>query len=226
MIVQVAGVLDREEVELLVEAGVDWMGIPLRLDIHQPDVTDKQARDLVEHIQGLGRTAVLITYLDKASALIDLVSFLKLTHVQLHGAVEVETCRDLKRRLPQLVVIKSVVFGAHPVEDVLVSAKRLEPFVDWFISDTFDPVTGASGATGKTHDWRCSARLVQSCKRPVMVAGGLNPANVSDAICTTGAAGVDAHTGLEDAMGRKSRGLCRAFVKHARAARSRASLIK
>jgi phosphoribosylanthranilate isomerase len=90
--------------------------------------------------------------------------------------------------------------------------------VDAYITDTFDPETGASGATGKTHDWRVSRRVVGQSPRPVILAGGLTPANVRDAILAVRPAGVDAHTGLEDASGRKSGEKVKKFVGGAREA--------
>jgi phosphoribosylanthranilate isomerase len=82
---------------------------------------------------------------------------------------------------------------------------KLSPFVDAFITDTFDPRTGASGATGKTHDWRVSRRLVEISARPVILAGSLTPENVTRAILEVRRAGVDSHTDVEDSRRRKSR---------------------
>ena len=84
-----------------------------------------------------------------------------------------------------------------------------------FITDTFDPATGASGATGKTHDWTVSRKLVELSPKPVILAGGLNPSNVYEAIRIVRPAGVDVHTGVEDSSGRKSRSLIEAFVNEA-----------
>jgi hypothetical protein len=53
----------------------------------------------------------------------------------------------------------------------------------------------ASGATGKTHDWRVSRRLVEVADKPVILAGGLNPENVKRAILEVRPAGVDSHSG-------------------------------
>jgi hypothetical protein len=46
-------------------------------------------------------------------------------------------------------------------------------FVHAFITDTFDPKTGASGATGKTYDWRVTQRLVELTDRPILLAAGI-----------------------------------------------------
>jgi phosphoribosylanthranilate isomerase len=80
--------------------------------------------------------------------------------------------------------------------DTLIDeVRRYEASVDSFITDTFDSVTGASGATGRVHDWEISRRLVASSARPLILAGGLNAGNVRQAIRTVRPAGVDVHTG-------------------------------
>jgi phosphoribosylanthranilate isomerase len=100
-------------------------------------------------------------------------------------------------------------------------ARELSPLVDAFITDTFDPKTGASGATGKTHDWRVSRRLVEAVDRPVILAGGLTPENVKRAILEVRPAGVDSHTGVEDSSGRKSRDKICKFLSEAQEAFAR-----
>ena len=123
----------------------------------------------------------------------------------------------MKKLDPGLIVIKSLIVG-RPGSDMLEATMReLSAFVDAYIIDTFDLRTGASGATGKTHDWGISRRLVERSERPVILAGGLTPDNVRGAILRVRPAGVDAHTGVEDASGRKSREKVEKFVSEARA---------
>lgn len=90
--------------------------------------------------------------------------------------------------------------------------------MDAFITDTYDPLTGASGATGKIHNWDVSRRIVEASQRPVILAGGLNPENVRDAILYVKPAGVDVHTGVEGPDGRKDEVLVKAFVSEAESA--------
>jgi phosphoribosylanthranilate isomerase len=94
---------------------------------------------------------------------------------------------------------------------------ELSPYVDAFITDTFDPVTGASGATGKTHDWLISKRFVELSPKPVILAGGLNAENVRQSILEVKPAGVDSHTGVEGLDGRKDPELIKKFVSEAKA---------
>jgi phosphoribosylanthranilate isomerase len=83
------------------------------------------------------------------------------------------------------------------------------------LTDTFDASTGASGATGKTHDWSISRELAEISPRPLILAGGLDPGNVREAVNQVRPAGVDAHSGLEGPGGRKDRELVQAFVRQA-----------
>jgi phosphoribosylanthranilate isomerase len=86
---------------------------------------------------------------------------------------------------------------------------------DAIILDSVDSATGRTGATGRTHDWSISARIAANAKVPVILAGGLNPANVSRAILTARPNGVDAHTGLENADGSRSFEKIRQFAEAA-----------
>jgi phosphoribosylanthranilate isomerase len=138
--------------------------------------------------------------------------------VQLHGDADPVQLEILKAAAPDLTVIKSLVAGRHDAAVLEALVASLSPHVDAFITDTFDPDTGASGATGRTHDWTISRRLVGISPRPVILAGGLTPANVRQAILEVGPAGVDVHTGVEGADGRKDRGKVEAFVREAAAA--------
>lgn len=118
---------------------------------------------------------------------------------------------------PDLEVFKSLVVAADNYNELENMVNELSPWVDAFITDTFDPATGAEGATGKTHDWNVSKRLVQLSPKPVIIAGGLNPTNVKKAITEIRPSGVDVHTGVEDSSGRKDPELVKRFVEEARA---------
>jgi len=212
--IQIAGVIDAEEAEMLRRCGVRYLGFPLRLPVHREDLTEDAAaaiiRSLAPPVFG-----VLITYLDRASEIAALCRALGARIVQLHGDVVSEELERLKGLDPGLTVIKSLVVGTRDRDALEGMARELSPLVDAFITDTFDPATGASGATGKTHDWRVSRRLVELSERPVILAGGLTPDNVRRAILEVRPAGVDAHTGVEDASGRKSRALVARFLAEA-----------
>ncbi|ROQ89865.1 phosphoribosylanthranilate isomerase [Desulfosoma caldarium] len=217
-IIQVAGILDLQECQTLVDLGVSWLGFPLRLTVHRQDVTEEEAAQIIASVPRYV-TPVLITYEHRWREIHDLCRFLSVRAVQLHGPVAPEEVRRLKEVWPTLWVIKSVlVKPGVRAQECFQAVEPLLPFVDALITDTEDPDTGACGATGKTHDWSVSRWIVERCYRPVILAGGLTAENVADAIRTVRPAGVDAHTGLEDASGRKDPKKVAAFLREARAA--------
>jgi phosphoribosylanthranilate isomerase len=215
--IQVAGVIDQAEAELLVNCGVRYLGFPLRLPVHREDLSEDEAAAIIRNFE-LPARAVLITYLNQAGEIVEFCRGLGASIVQLHGEIDPSELRRIKEHAPSLAIIKSLVIGLHPVEELLDLVQRTASHVDAYITDTFDPMSGASGATGRTHDWAVSRELVRWSPRPVILAGGLTPENVRDAILAVRPAGVDAHTGLEDASGRKSREKVKRFVSEAQEA--------
>jgi len=212
-LVQVAGVRNLDEGRMLLDCGVDLLGFPLRLPVHAPDTSESEAQAIIENL-GAHR-CVLITYEQDPDRLVDLCRFLNVNTVQIHADVSVDVLARIKSRLP-LRIFKSYVVGREPMGPAQF-AQVYSPVCDAFITDTFDPSTGASGATGQVHDWSVSAELIQRSSRPVILAGGLNPANVRAAIKTVRPAAVDVHTGVEAPDGSKVSELVRAFVREARA---------
>jgi len=216
-IIQIAGVLDEADAVMLMEAGVEQIGFPLGVHVHKEDMAAEVAARVIRLVKP-PITAVLITYLTRAEEIIDLSNRIGTRPVQLHGRVSIPEIIRLRALAPALTVIKSLIVEDNNVAKLESIVLKFSPHVDAFITDTYDPVTGASGATGKTHDWDVSRRLAIVSPRPVLLAGGLTPDNVRRAIAHVRPAGVDAHTGVERADGRKDVRLVRSFVGEARAA--------
>jgi len=218
-LIQIAGVIDAPEAEMLQQCGVRYLGFPLRLPVHREDLTEEEAATIIKSAPPV--FGVLITYIHQASEIAALCHALGARIVQLHGDIGRDEVKRLKTLAPSLTVIKSLVVGMRDDKALEAMARELSPLVDAFITDTFDPKTGASGATGKTHDWRVSRRLVEAVDRPVILAGGLTPENVKRAILEVRPAGVDSHTGVEDSSGRKSRDKICKFLSEAQEAFAR-----
>ena len=213
-LVQIAGVIDAAEADMLQQCGVRYLGFPLRLPVHREDLNEAEASAIIKGLMP-PVFGVLITYLDNASGIAAFCHALGARIVQLHGDITCDQLQLLKKLDPALTIIKSLIVGKHEDKSLEAMLRDFSPFVDAFITDTFDPSTGASGATGKTHDWRVSRRLVEMSQRPVILAGGLTPENVKRAILEVRPAGVDSHTGVEDRSGRKSEEKVRKFLAEA-----------
>jgi len=214
--IHVAGVIDLAEAQVLIDCGIRYLGFPLVLDHHKEDLTIDAAAAIVSKFRNHA-TFFLITYLNRARAIHELCHALSVDMVQLHGETSVEQIQLLRQEAPKLRIIKSLIVRGGDAGPLIDEVQRYEPTVDSFITDTFDPVAGASGATGRVHDWEISRRLVESSTRPVILAGGLNATNVRRAIHAVGPAGVDIHTGIEGRDGRKRYDLTKRFVEEAQA---------
>jgi phosphoribosylanthranilate isomerase len=215
-IIHVAGVIDLAEAQLLINCGIRYLGFPLVLDHHREDLSIQSAAEIVA-LFGAQARFFLITYLNSAPAIIDLCGAVGVTMVQLHGETSPGEMERLRRTGPRLRIIKSLIVRSDNTDILVDEVDRFAPMVDAFITDTFDPVTGATGATGKPHNWTVSRRLVEVSPKPVILAGGLRPDNVREAIHAVRPAGVDVHTGIEGPDGRKQRDLALRFVAQAQA---------
>jgi len=213
-IIQIAGIIDEDEAKMVLDAGATHLGFPFRLDFNKEDLSEEYAAELIKNLK-ISDKAVLITYLDKSDEIIELARFLDCQTVQLHGPISLDELEKLRKKAPKLHVWKSLVVKTDNVDELTDLVRSMENLVDAFITDTFNPDTGASGATGKTHDWCVSKKITELSKKPVIIAGGLNPDNVFDAIIQIKTLGVDVHTGIENPDGRKDRAKVKAFIDEA-----------
>jgi len=210
--IQIAGVHTLEEAMVLVDAGVTHIGFPLCLDVHKEDMDASATRSVIAQLPK-NVVPVLITYLQTAAEIIALSGYLKVGFVQLHGRVLREELIALRSLKPDLSIIKSLIIGDRSFPGMCDLIHAYAPFVDAFLTDTYDFSTGATGATGKVHDWNISKKVVEISPHPVILAGGLTPENVRLGIDFVRPHGVDAHTGVEDDLGKKDPALVARFVE-------------
>lgn len=221
--IQIAGVIDQKEADDLVDCGATLLGFPLRLPVNTEDLTEAEAKSIIKGL-GKGIDAVLITYQNDAEEIARFCQEMGTTFIQLHGEISKCALEKLRKIAPELTIFKSLVTGKYSLEELLQSVKQLSPCVDAFITDSFDPKTGATGATGKLHDWSISRALVEASPKPVILAGGLTPENVYEAIITVKPAGVDTHTKVEAPDGRKDLAKVKKFISESK--RAFATLLK
>jgi phosphoribosylanthranilate isomerase len=98
-------------------------------------------------------------------------------------------------------------------------ARSYDGIVDFLLLDSHRESDRQIGALGVTHDWSISRRIVELVRTPVILAGGLGPDNVADAIRAVRPAGVDSKTKTDqDGSHRKDLDRVRRFHEAARAA--------
>src|SRR5262249_13582312 len=98
---------------------------------------------------------------------------------------------ELKRALPASLIMRSIpVYG----EASTAIARSYAGIADLLLLDSYRPADPQIGALGVPHDWSISRRIVAAAPVPVILAGGLGPDNVAEAIRAVGPAGVDSKT--------------------------------
>lgn len=122
-----------------------------------------------------------------------------LSYLQLHGMESVEYCEAIKEKLPFCKILKAFRVGPQSrAADFAV----YNNCVDGFLLDTYQK--GVSGGTGKTFDWSIIKTL--DLEKTFLLAGGLSPDNVLNAIEAVRPFGLDINSGVEVSPGVKDHG--------------------
>jgi phosphoribosylanthranilate isomerase len=201
--IKICGITNLEDALLATSLGADALGFIFYAKSPRK-VAPETAREIIAQLPPfVGSVGVFV---DEAAAVVqELATRVGLDWVQLHGQESPEYCRGLGRR----------VIKGFRIKDES-SLKELEPYqgaVQAFLLDTYKK--GQVGGTGKSFDWH----LAREAKKygQIILAGGLTPENVAQAIAIALPAAVDAASGTEAAPGRKDPGKLRAFFQAIRA---------
>ncbi len=210
MIIKVCGFTRSRDVEKACELGVDMIGVIL-VEGSKRQVDVDQARNLLSSATA---KKVVVCKPSSVENLLLLERTLEPDYFQLHPSLSVQELQRARESLDAgLILVVPVPPAGAEAEQLVEQAKELEPLADYLLIDTKGP---HGGGTGITHDWSVSRRIVERCDTPVLLAGGLNPFNVEQAIRTVRPAGVDVASGVEQAPGIKDEELMREFVEKAR----------
>lgn len=170
-----------EEAQAVVALGVDHIGItPSNLGL-PGEVDFATARAIVEAV---GETAVAVALsvesdLDAIETMVQAVRPDILHLCGLENTLLPEAVHALRQRLPNLPIMQAISVAGLEAVDV---ALAYQDVADYLILDTQAPDIAGIGASGKTHDWHISRELVRQVRIPVILAGGLSPENVAEAI--------------------------------------------
>jgi len=207
--VKICGLTRPEDVAAAAAAGAHYAGLVFYARSPRAVGLDL-ARDLALAAPvGLAKVALLVDAED--AALDAIVARVPLDMLQLHGHESPERVAEIRARYG-LPVMKAV--GVGRAED-LPQLDAYARVADQILVDAKAPKDAAlPGGNGLAFDWR----LIAGRRWPVpwMLAGGLAPQNVAQALAMTGTRQLDVSSGVETAPGQKSADLIRAFVAAAR----------
>lgn len=172
-------------------------------------VTPRQARDVFDAARALTRVGVFNR--EGAGKILRMATEAALDVLQLHGQFTPDEHSQLRQEFDGEIwsVIAIDAETGMPAGDW----KNVADFADALLLDTLS--AGRSGGTGRTFDWQKAAPLVKEISREITVvlAGGLNPDNVAEAVGILHPSVVDVSSGVETAPGIKSPELMTAFAR-------------
>lgn len=202
--------MDIETARAVVSCGADMLGFHVELAHSRNPLTIEKTAEIISQLPPTC-SAVLVTSVTDPEKVALLVRKTGVTAVQLHG--DMEEMSKLKSELPHIKLYKVVnVFDESAVQE----AKRYEGAVDALVLDSAIKETGQRGGTGKIHDWNISRKIVDLISLPVILAGGLNPDNVAEAIRKVSPYAVDVNSGVSNSDGTKNLEKVKLFVERAK----------
>ena len=187
--IKICGITNLEDALVAIEQGVDSLGFILAESPRQvsPDLVKRIVENLPPFVNKVG------VFVDEELAKVkEIASYCGLDTVQLHGSESPEYCQ----KLAKLTVVK-----AFRIKDKLpwVELKDYAEVVTAYLLDTY--VAGQAGGTGETFNWNLAEQAKEA--GPIILAGGLKPENIDQAICEVAPYGVDVSSGIEAEPGVK-----------------------
>ncbi len=204
--VKICGLTAPDHVRAAVDAGARYLGFNFFAKSPRY-VSPQQAAELATHVPaGVAKVALVVNASDEV--LDDITQNAPFDILQLHGGESIERVQQIKDRygLPVMKVI-----GVADEAD-LATIDAFSEVADQLLIDAKPPKNAVlPGGNGLAFDWRLLAGR-KYWRKPWMLAGGLTPDNVAEAIRMTGARQVDVASGVESAPGVKDATLMKAFI--------------
>lgn len=204
--VKICGLTDDAGVAAAVEHGAAYVGFVF----FPPSPRSMEPARVAEMIDGLPEDVTAVgLFVDPTDADLDAVlREVRLGLIQLHGRESPDRVRDIRLEFG-LPVMKA--FGVSGPDD-LTGAEAYLDVADMFLFDAKPPKEATRpGGNAESFEWSLMKGWCHDV--PWLLAGGLTPANVAEAIRVSGAPGVDVSSGVEAAPGRKDPALIAAFLK-------------
>ena len=206
--IKICGLKERGSVREAIKAGARWLGF-VHFEKSPRHVLQSEGAELVAAAKAINpdiETVILLVNptVDKAVSLADEWG---VDHIQLHGSEDNQLISDIRARRKSGEIWKALPVSA-PVD---LEAVANFPAADRFLFDAKPPKDAdRPGGWGHSFDWTILKDF--SCDRPWLLAGGLNPDNVAEAVEISGAKAVDVSSGVESEKGVKDVVLIKAFA--------------
>lgn len=203
--IKICGLTDADSALVAVHAGADAIG--LNFVRRSPRlVNDDKAHAILKSLPAFVQPVALFSDAP-AERIVSVTQEMGIRTVQLHGNEPL----SFASYLAPLRIIKALPFDDQFAQQVEIWSERCDNLAGIIVDAP--PKDGLTGGTGVTIDWNKLAHVKQKHWPPLILAGGLNPENVGQAIRIVRPYGVDVASGVESERGVKDEKLMRAFCE-------------
>ena len=200
MLVQIYEVQTPEEAVALARLGVDHVGVLVGDGVFPRELPVEQAKAIFAATPP-GTKRVALSLSAEWAEVARVTRETQPDIIQIQAATEdfpVAMTRALKAQFPEILIMRAIpVIDETSVE----IARSYQGVADFLLLDSHDTGSRQFGALGRTHDWSLSRRIVNGVSIPAILAGGLSPDNVAEAIAAVRPVGVDSKTKTDRADG-------------------------
>jgi phosphoribosylanthranilate isomerase len=217
MLVQIYEISSPEEASALGDLSVDHIGVLVGDGSFPRELPIDRARLIFSAIPPTSKRSALVLSSD-VRLIEHVISELKPSILHLGASTDLltpSTLRDLKKQYTALTVMRSIPAVG---DESIAIARSYDGVADMLLLDSHRPGDTQIGALGITHSWEIDRKIVANVRIPVIIAGGLGPDNVLDAITVVQPAGVDSKTKTDKNDGSHTKDLqkIRRFVARAK----------
>ena len=207
--IKICGITNKKDLQAAADFGADAVGFVVGVKSSPRNLQLSEARKLIKLVP-LFVNSVVVTINENSKEIIEICRRLHPTSLQIHGKSIQSDLKSLKEEIPNLFLIGSV--KATPF-NAIKKAKDISKNVDAVLIDSY--VKGKNGGTGVVHNWDLSLRIKEDiAPTPLILAGGLKPENVADAIRSVQPYAVDVSSGVEKKPGIKDHKKLFNFIKN------------
>ena len=208
---KICGITRNEDLAAAIEAGADAVGFVVGVPSSPRNLTLNKAEEMIKNTP-IFVNAIAVTVPKNLHQLIKIYEKLRPDALQIHGNSLSDTI--IREELSKARLIRAVQVTSNRVIKAAVKAANA---FDAVLLDSY--VLGKYGGTGKTHDWQLDKRVREAIRpRPLILAGGLKPENVKEAIRVVQPYAVDVSSGVESHPGIKDPEKVFEFIKNAKEA--------
>ena len=208
--VKICGITREEDLAFALAAGTDAVGFLVGVPSSPRNLTLKRAETLLRQVP-IFVDSVVVTAPQSIDGLAEICEKLKPSAIQIHGKKSFDAS-EIREKVKHTRLIKTVYVTKDALNEKAI--EDLKTF-DAVLLDSF--TKGQYGGTGKVHDWTLSRQIREAvAPTPVILAGGLKPENVKEAILTVQPYAIDVASGVELYPAVKDHKKIRAFIENAK----------